>query len=622
MKSTAKHLGFWDVFCIAAGAMISSGLFVLPGLAFANAGPAVILSYGLAAILILPALLCQAELTSAIPKAGATFVFIERCLGSGVGMFAGMASWFSMALKSAFALIGIGAFARLIWPDEPEWIMRLIAIGFCIGFTVLNCLTVKGVGRAQIIMVAGLLAVLIGYVGKGFASPLFHVDNFEGFFHKGFIPIIATSGIVFISFGGLTATADIAGEVHRGAKNVPLGMLSALLVVGLLYVACVTVTVGVTTGMELDHNYTPLSLAAEKIAGRAGLIILSFAAMLAFITTANGGILEASRSPLAMSHDGLLPERFGRHSKKFDTPIFSVILTGTFMVLILAGLSIENLVKVASTMLLMQYSLICLAVIVMRSSKLQNYRPLFRIPMGIIFPAIGLIVYPLLIFDMGLIPLLTTVAFALVGLVWYLIYIRPRIQRESAMVYLVKKIVSKNIYRTGLEEELKQIAIERDEVIHDRFDTIIKSAPILDLPEQTTVKVFFNLIAQALAPRLKMSTTDLVEKITAREKETSTIIQPGLAIPHVIVDGENKFEILLARCTKGIIFDPKRPPVHTVFVLTGSADQRNYHLRVLMTIANIVQEPDFIDRWFAAADVEHLRDLVLMSNRKRDHEKF
>lgn len=611
-------LGFWSVFSIAAGAMISSGLFVLPGLAFAEAGPAVIVSYALGAVLMIPAVLCHAELASAIPKAGARFVFIERTLGTFAGTFAGLAGWFAIALKSAFALVGIGAFAHLVWPEASVWVVKGIALVGCVVFVGLNCLTVKGVGRAQVVMVAGLLGLLVVFVGWGMGSEAYRLNHFANFGGKGFLRIAATAGLVMVSFGGLTATADITGEVRRGARVVPLGMLTALGVVGVMYVAAVAVVVGVTPPGELAGHLTPVSRAAESFAGQAGAVVLACAAMLAFVTTANGGILEASRSPMAMAHDGLLPGVFRRRSKRFGTPLLSVLTTGAFMVAVIVTLSIENLVKVASTMLLLLYVLACLAVVVMRTSRLQNYRPLFRVPLVPWLPMAGVAAYLLLVVDMGAVPLLTTAAFALGGMVWYLLYIRPRIDRESALVYLVRRIVARDMYRADLDEELKQIAIARDEIIHDRFDRIIQDSPILDLTERTSVEDLFGRIADALGPRLGVEPEDLLEKFRQREADSTTVIQPGLAIPHIVIPGKALFAMMLVRCREGVVFDAEKPPVHTAFVLVGSPDERNYHLRALMAIAHVVQEPDFFDRWFAGTTPEALRDLVLMSGRQRD----
>ena len=96
---------------------------------------------------------------------------------------------------------------------------------------------------------------------------------------------------------------------------------------------------------------------------------------------------------------------------------------------------------------------------------------------------------------------------------------------------------------------------------------------------------------------------------------------PGLAIPHVIVPGNHVFDIVLVRCKDGIIFSELQEPVTTSFVLIGSIDERNYHLRALMTIAHIVQEPHFEQRWMEAADANQLRNIVLLSGRIREMNK-
>jgi amino acid transporter len=109
-KALKKELAFLDIFCVASGAMISSGLFILPGLAFAKAGPAAILSYVLAGVLCIPTALSKAELTTAMPKAGGDYFYIMRGFGPLFGTIAGLSAWFSLSLKGAFALLGMGAY--------------------------------------------------------------------------------------------------------------------------------------------------------------------------------------------------------------------------------------------------------------------------------------------------------------------------------------------------------------------------------------------------------------------------------------------------------------------------------------------------------------------------------
>ncbi len=615
-----RKLGFWDVFCIAAGAMISSGLFILPGLAFQQAGPAVVLSYAIAGVIVIPALMSQAELVTAMPRSGGSYFFIERSMGALSGTLAGLAEWLALSLKSAFALIGIGAFTQLIWPDiDPaavQWIIKAVAIACCVVFAALNIFSVKGVGHTQILMVAFLFGILGAFIAFGLPESK-HI-HFANFMEKGPGAVLATAGLVFISFGGLNSVADIAEEVHRPGRNIPAGMFAAMLVVTAIYVATVFVTVGVLDGEQLSGNLTPISHAAEKFLGEGGLILLSVGAMLAFITTANGGILAASRSPMAMSRDGLLPERLQHVSKRFGTPHLSIILTAGFMIAVIALLDIPDLVKAASTMMLMLFVMVNMAVLIMRKSRIQNYRPIYKAPFYPWLQIAGIIVYLLLIADMGTLPLMVTGGFASAAVLWYFVYTRGRISRESALVYMVKNIASRAIYRSELEEELKEIALERDEVIHDRFDRLVSECEILDIEDQIDADEMFHRASEKLASRLGVSKEKLMTLFRHRESQSSTVVEPGVAIPHIIVDGEKLFDILLIRCRKGVLFPNEFEPVRVGFVLAGSRDERNYHLRALMAIAQIVQEKDFRKRWIDAPNAEHLRDLLLLSNRKRE----
>ena len=617
-----RSLGFWSVFCIASGAMISSGLFVLPGLAYKLAGPAMVVAYAIAALMAIPAAMSKSELATAMPRSGGSYFFVERSMGALPGTLAGLANWFSISLKAAFALIGIGAFARLVWPDTSETTIKLVAMGCCVFFATLNILSLKHAGGFQVVMVGGLITILAMFIVTG--VPQVKHEAFRDFMREGGGGLLATAGLVFISFGGLTKVADISGEVRHPGRTVPAGIISALIVVSLLYVAAVFVAEGTLAPDQLydaDSGYlnlTPLSTAAGSFLGRGGMIVLSAAAMLAFITTANSGIMTASRSPMAMSHDGLLPNFLRRLSRRFRTPYVSILLTSAFMIAIIALLTIENLVKVASTMMLMLFLLDNLAVIVMRSSKLLNYRPLFRSPFFPWMQLAGIAMYLLLIFEMGPVPLATTACFCLLAALWYIVYVRPRTSRESALLYLARSAVSKEIYRGDLEDELREIALERDEVTQDRFDRLVQDCPILDLSGVVDAEVLFRRSADELGGRLGIDEQRLLEMFRAREKESSTVIQPGLAIPHVIVPGKGLFEILLVRCKEGVRFAGQDEPVRMAFVLVGSRDERNYHLRALMTIAHIVQEPRFTERWLAAPTGENLRDLVLLAERQRD----
>ncbi|MCD6460326.1 amino acid permease, partial [bacterium] len=160
----SKQLSLLDVFCIATGAMISSGLFILPGIAHSKAGPAVVVSYFLAGLLALTGLLSVAELSTAMPKAAGDYFFVTRSMGNAVGTVAGLLSWLALSLKSSFALIGMAAFTVRIIPLP----IHIIAICLTVFFLIVNILGVKEAGKLQVILVLSLLLFLLFYMIYGF----------------------------------------------------------------------------------------------------------------------------------------------------------------------------------------------------------------------------------------------------------------------------------------------------------------------------------------------------------------------------------------------------------------------------------------------------------------------
>lgn len=237
-----RELGFADLFAVATGTMISSGLFVLPSLAYARCGPGVTWAYLLAALFVLPAMLSKAELATAMPRAGGDYFFIDRSLGPAMGTLGGISAWFSLSFKSAFALVGLGLFSRLVWPDVSYLHIKFIALFFLGVFVLVNISGAKMAGRAQVIMVAALLAVLISFVVAGL--PNVRLERYEPLFPGDAGVLFSTAGLVFISYGGLTKVASVAEEVRNPGKTLPLALVSSWLVTTALYGFAVFTTVG------------------------------------------------------------------------------------------------------------------------------------------------------------------------------------------------------------------------------------------------------------------------------------------------------------------------------------------------------------------------------------------
>jgi APA family basic amino acid/polyamine antiporter len=263
------------------------------------------------------------------------------------------------------------------------------------------------------------------------------------------------------------------------------------------------------------------------------------------------------------------------------------------------------------------FAFVNLSVIFMRERKLVSYKPTFKSPFYPYLQIAGTLVYVLLIVEMGIVPLLITLGFFALSLFWYLIYSRSRNRRQSALIRVVERVTAREMRSSALSEELRDILIARDEIVEDRFDRIIKQAEIIDAGEVKDLDGLFDLLAGAFSAKCRLSREEFRALLEQREAESTTAIHDGLAIPHIIVPGRTRFEIVVVRSRKGIRFGSDIPPVHVVFALAGSRDERNFHLQALMAIAQIVQNHEFVKNWIKASDAEELRNLILLAQRVR-----
>ncbi len=606
-----RELRFIDVYCIATGAMISSGIFVLPGIAHAKAGPSVILSYFFAGLLATSGMFSAAEMATAMPKAGGDYFFITRALGPLAGTIAGLLNWSALSLKSSFALIGMAAFVQL-YINIDLYIPGLI---FCAFFVILNLAGAKHVGRLQIVIVACLLVLMLAYICLGLRH--ISLENFAPFASHGFKKTIATAGFVFVSYGGLIKVTSIAGDIKNPKQVIPQAMIASVLSVIILYTSMVMVTTGVLPTEKFDNSLTPITEGARAFLGPWGVFAMSLAAVFAFVTSANAGVMAASRYLYALSRDSLIPKPLSHLSKQARMPVFAILATGVFMGASLF-LNLELLVEAASLVLILGYILASVCVIILRESGLQNYRPSFRAPLYPFTQLVCICGFGLLVIELGINAFIICACIVTIGIACYWFYGKRQKQREYALMHLIERLTARELVSGMLERELKEIIHERDDVVLDRFDNLIMRCPVLDIEEEITAQECFIRLGAVIEERVQINANVLAEMIIKREIESSTMLTTFLAIPHIVIPGEGKFEIAIVRARNGITFNDPASKAHAVFLLLGTRDERNFHLRALASIAQISQEPDFEQRWMEARTIAAIRDVVLLGKRIRD----
>ncbi|MBD3383390.1 amino acid permease [candidate division KSB1 bacterium] len=601
-----KELTFLGIFSVSAGAMISSGLFILPGMAFARSGPGVIISYALAGLFALVGVFSVIELATAMPKAGGDYYFIHRSLGPMIGTVSGIIGWIALSLKSAFAIYGISETVRQLFGTSPF----LTIIVCCAGFVLINIVGMKFANFFQTWLVAGLLVLLGIFIVFGIGS--IQPGKYTPFIPHGVNSVFFTAGFIFISYGGLVKVASVSEEVKDLKKNLPRAMLSSIIIITLLYVMIIFVITGVIESETLAGASTPVADAARLTMGFAGFVIISIASLLAFITTANAGILSASRYPLGLSRDSLLPSLFQKQSKRFHTPALSVIITGIIIFLSLL-FPIQTLVKSASTVILTSFVLTNLAVIIFREGDITHYKPSFTVPFYPWTQVFSILLFSFFIVELGLEAIEISLGLVLFSLGLYWFYGRKKSESEYALLHLVEQITQADLTTGILESELKEILGKRDNVKKQILDQLVAEAEILDLDGPMDLIDFFRITAETIADQTDMTVEETAQKLYEREKLCSTAVANSFAVPHLILKDKDKMLLVLARCKEGIRFSEKHKKIKVVFLFFGSVAQRDENLKAIASMACLARNSSFMDKMMNAEDTEALRELIIAS---------
>lgn len=610
-----KDLRLFGVFAIATGTTLSAGVFLLPGLAYQLSGPAVLLAYLIAAVMVIPPMLCKVELATAMPKAGGAYFFLDRSLGPLAGTIGGFGTWLALTLKAACALVGMGAYLTLLFANAP---IEIIAISLALVFGGINWMGAKATTQFQIVIVIGLLILLTWFMIQGTFS--IETSRFGDFFSEGSSGILATAGLVFISYVGVTKVASIAEEVENPQRNLPLGIFLGLGTAGVIFLIALAVIVGVTPPEELSGSLTPVGDAARSFAGVAGVVLVTIAALFAFMSAANSGIMSSSRYPLAMARDHLIPSVFRTISGK-GVPTVSLALTVIAIVFCIATLDVLSIAKLASAFQLVLFALICLAVIVMRESNIDSYDPSFKTPLYPWLPLIGIFGPCWLITEMGTAPTLFAVGLVIVGVVWFFAYANRRIDRGGAIYHVFERLGQRRF--EGLDQELRGILKERGPRETDPFDEVVATSEVMEARSGSDFETMTIQAAERLARLIDRPAEAIARRFLDGTRVGATPVTRGVALPHLRVGGIDRPYLVIVRSRSGLdlttdLAESGRSvdqPVHAVFYLVSPDKDPAGHLRLLAQLAACVEQEDFMQHWNGARSHEAIREVLLRDER-------
>ena len=434
--SLDRTIGLLGAVTIGTGIMIGAGIFVFPGLAAGNAGPAAAISFAIGAVIALLVALPASELATAMPKSGGGYYFVSRSLGTFAGAIVGIGLVFGLIFASAFYLVGLGEYIveLLVVADVitmpatigPVDIVTASGIGIGAVLTLISVFGTENTESIQNAVVGVLLAILLVFLlisALDLGGVRGRPEAPTEFAPRGFTPVLSTAALVFTSYLGFVQVATVAEEVVNPDRNLPLAMIGSVILVGTLYVATMLLT-GYTLQPDelLDLGETAIVAVGEAYLGTVGALAILLGGLLATISSANASILSASRALYGLSADALVPEQAATVNKRYGTPHFALAFVGGSTIALVAAGETEVLAEVASFLHLILYGLICVALLVLRRRDPDWYQPSFRTPGYPLVPIVGGIAsFVLILFMEPLSQLLGTVIVGIAA-VWYLAY--------------------------------------------------------------------------------------------------------------------------------------------------------------------------------------------------------
>lgn len=380
-KHFVKTLGAFDLLTIGIGAVIGTGIFILPGtVAAKEAGPGVTLSFLIAALVCTLASMCYAELSSSIPVAGSAYSYGNILYGEVIGWILGWALILEYMLSVAAVSAGWASYFNSLLHSFGLHIPRHFEGPFDpLNGTYLNLWAVVSVLLIGILLSRGMkasmkfnnaavlikIAIIFIFIGVGlfFIKP----KNYQPFTPYGTTGVLRGATTVFFAFLGFDVVSSSAAEVKNPKKNMPIGIIGTLIVAALLYMGVSVVLTGMVNYKQLDVT-NPVAYALKVVNQGWVADLLSIGAIVGMSTMMLTMIYSSSRLIYSIGRDGLLPSFLGKIDKH-GLPENALWIV-TIVIAIMGGLfSLEELTSLVSIGTLLAFTFVSFGVILLRKRK-------------------------------------------------------------------------------------------------------------------------------------------------------------------------------------------------------------------------------------------------------------
>jgi len=434
----AKVLGPFDLILMGIGAIVGTGIFVLTGTGAVTAGPALTMSFVVAAIACGFAALCYAEFASTVPVAGSIYTYSYATLGELAAWMIGWDLLLEYGLATSAVSVGwSGYFQSLLsgfgWQLPVELtaapgalpgvhtLINLPALCIMLVLTAMLSIGVRESARMNNIMVAIKIGVVLLFIAVGAR----HVApaNWHPFMPFGAHGMLSAAALVFFAFIGFDAVTSAAEEVKRPERDLPIGIIGSLAVCTVLYVIVSAIMTGIVPFKEflgIDH---PVTLALQKAGENWFAGFVDLGAILGMTTVILVMAFGQTRIIFAMSRDGLLPKRLSNVHPRFQTPFFCTWLVGIVFGALAAVVPLSVLNELVNIGTLAAFSLVSIAIVILRKKR-PDLKRAFRCPGVPVIPALAVLFCVTLMAYLSWFTWMAFIIWLVIGLLIYFGYAR------------------------------------------------------------------------------------------------------------------------------------------------------------------------------------------------------
>jgi APA family basic amino acid/polyamine antiporter len=429
-----RTISLFQLTLFGIGATIGTGIFIVFSSAVPEAGPAVIFAFVFAGVVAGLTAICYAELASAVPVSGSSYSYAYATMGEGIAMIVAACLLLEYGVSAAAVAVGWSQYLNELLDNlfgftipenisnapEADGIINLpavILVVLCALLLIRGASESAKVNAAMVVIKIGVLLLFIAVGVTGWDS-----DNLSDFAPFGVGGVTSAAGIIFFSYIGLDAVSTAGEEVHNPRRNLPLAIISALVVVTTIYVLVAIVAVAAQPVEDFEGQEAGLSAILEAVTGNQWpATVIAAGAVISIFSVTLVVIYGQTRILFAMARDGMIPSFFHRLNPRTLTPVPTTIVVATLIAILGGLLPIEFLAEMTSIGTLVAFLIVSIGVMVLRRTAPDLPRG-FRVPLYPFVPLASIAGCIWIIQDLRAVTIYVFFGWSAVALVWYFFY--------------------------------------------------------------------------------------------------------------------------------------------------------------------------------------------------------